>query len=160
MRDCCIVGRSAWNMEIRAWVMWCPSNISRKRFKNVTLFMGIVDGIQPGVDGQQQAKSSLHIQPHPWTGTIMSIEQTKIRGETCEVSTTSLRANSGGVGEESQAGWDEPAIEGIYTEINRGDVNRPDDCGPRWTIPEERWNEACGRVWWQKKTQSRLRIRS
>jgi hypothetical protein len=39
--------------------------ISRKRFKDVILFMGIADGIQPDVDGQQQAEGSSQIQLRP-----------------------------------------------------------------------------------------------
>jgi hypothetical protein len=51
--------------------------------------MGISDGMQLDVDGQQQAKGSSQIQLRPGTGIIMRTEQTKI-GEDIpsDVSTT------------------------------------------------------------------------
>jgi hypothetical protein len=50
----------------------CPSNISRKRFKDVIVFIGITDGIETDVDGQQQARGSSQVQLHPRSGKNMS----------------------------------------------------------------------------------------
>jgi hypothetical protein len=59
--------------------------------------MGISDGIQLDVDGQQQAEGVSQKQLRPETGTIMRTEQTKIGEDIpCEVSAASPRPENGG----------------------------------------------------------------